>query len=802
MLIWKTWNWSIRVLNPTSYGRSERSPQPREWPSLVVYLALATFCGSWASAGVDQWSGSGPGTAEVTRVIADPAGSGTVFSEFQNNFIRMSTDGGTTWVRTGLPLDNWNLGSVVFGAGGRDAMLAVLNQRPIAVPVLPRIIPPRVYRTDDRGATWYEIELALAGVAPSRAYFGLLYGATQECFYVSVDGGRSWAPRGSFPQEYWRSYPGFELTVSVSESETIWVAGNPGILKSTDGGWTWTAGGLNEQYLSLFVLCGPTGNVALAGDETRLWRSTDSGGSWVDVGLGVHQIVADPNNSSTLYAADATHLYRTSDAGAHWEPMWSADTDYIRDLAVVGGGSPTIYLATRDRGLLTTADGAAWAPVDLDVYAWADCLLADPMDDFALYAGAGRFFRTTDAGGAWAGPSDDAPVLGAVDLALGSAPKTFYAIAGQMKNKVYRSTDRGANWTKTLETAAYSLLQVDVAPSEPDVVYVAEHRGVYRSTNAGNSWTYSNQGLPSAGVSGLSIDPYDSQSVLLATSSGLFRSSNGGVSWDAVADFSGVRVDSVAFHARTLGVVLASAARTLYISGDGGLSWSALWVLGEPVGRICFDPLSDQTIYAASSSYLYRGKLAEGAWARFAPPEGQITDLVLTATVPSTLHVATNWGVYSLALVSGDQSDFEVTQTVSRRGRDGVNTFTLYVTNRGPADFGGTVRVEDVLPANVFFVSARCPGWRMEEMGYYGLVFAREGLFPAGQTSEIVVKARATEQATSASSNRVTVTPSLPVDNFFWNNTALPERLERRARPSPVGSRANRAVNGDGTPSR
>ena len=133
-----------------------------------------------------------------------------------------------------------------------------------------------------------------------------------------------------------------------------------------------------------------------------------------------------------------------------------------------------------------------------------------------------------------------------------SQPNVFYI--GQVNGGVWKSDDYGRTWTPIFDhESTQSIGAIAVAPSNPNIIYVASgeglHRpdlsvgnGIYKSTDAGKTWTHLGlrDGLQ---IPALAIDPRDPNRVFAAVlghpygpneERGLFRSADGGQTWQRV----------------------------------------------------------------------------------------------------------------------------------------------------------------------------------------------------------------------------------------------------------------------------
>ena len=133
-----------------------------------------------------------------------------------------------------------------------------------------------------------------------------------------------------------------------------------------------------------------------------------------------------------------------------------------------------------------------------------------------------------------------------------SQPNVFYV--GQVNGGVWKSDDFGRTWTPIFDhESTQSIGAIAVAPSNPNIIYVASgeglHRpdlsvgnGIYKSADAGKTWTHLGlrDGLQ---IPALAIDPRDPNRVFAAVlghpygpneERGLFRSTDGGQTWQKV----------------------------------------------------------------------------------------------------------------------------------------------------------------------------------------------------------------------------------------------------------------------------
>ena len=116
-----------------------------------------------------------------------------------------------------------------------------------------------------------------------------------------------------------------------------------------------------------------------------------------------------------------------------------------------------------------------------------------------------------------------------------------------------------------------------VNPRDAQVVYAGSGNGVFKSTDAGESWQAVNVGLTERYVFDLAIDQHRPATLYAATGGGVFKSQNGGGSWRKTSMPPGVEgrdaAVSLALHPRNPQVIYAGTDDRVYKSGDAGASW-------------------------------------------------------------------------------------------------------------------------------------------------------------------------------------------------------------------------------------
>ncbi len=425
--------------------------------------------------------------------------------------------------------------------------------------------------------------------------------------------------------------------------------------------------GTGEVYNNAAAASGPIGaghiRTYRGSYGVGIIKSTDGGTTWTKTldfsysnGKGVSDLVVDPNNSSIVYAATTDGVYRTINAGANWQLVLNQPVAI--DMVYKPGSSTMLYVAC---GNLGTAGAGIYKTSDADNTGTPTFSLLGG----GLPAGIGGKIQLAVT------PLNANMVL----ASIGNDPVTQAPPEG-----LYRSLDNGTTWTG-LRTGANSIItnqgwyshDIAVDPGNINQMYWGE-LNLYRSTNGGSTfsvmsdwsqWFTTNFAIGAAEGNTASYVHADihriyspsANTVYMCTDGGIFRSTDGGLNFQGLN--GGMQTTQVY---QNIGV--SQQNQNIMIGGlqdnegcryAGAPNWFKIGGLGD--GFHCaIDPVNDD--FAYTESYYLNAKKSTNkgvAWADIStgnvidisgpPPTETVcfnAPLVIAPSVTTTLYAGSS----------------------------------------------------------------------------------------------------------------------------------------------------------------
>lgn len=453
-------------------------------------------------------------------------GQGVLFMGFGGG-VNRSFDDGDTWTATPGP-PGAQMDFITAGLG--DTLFCGFN-----VP----LISGGAFRSVDAGVTWSSINFGL-GSSPTHCIgvnsSGHVFAGTEQGItglMRSTDGGSTWT-QIEIDFVWWVSSIAFNSIDHVFISSTT-----SGLLKSTDNGNTWTAlnAGFGAQYTGDLTV--NSADHVFAASSLDLYRSNDGGLNW----SGTNNSIVNANVRSIHVNADNDHfvavsgglIHRSIDAGGSWQ---TCNTGLVGSwVSDIGSGLNGALFASTFGGQL---GGGVFGSVDN----------GDTWDMLTDTTGDGAFSVTTTSNG---------------DIYASIEPTMFIA----------RSTDNGATWLSVYPGLGPCSTFDDLVVGGNDVVFAA---GRYCGERVfSTSWGVQSIGTGEALATMAALSARDDGTVLAAldgiSGARVFRAENNIPSWQQASYGLPDTTINVLLCHPTPGLSLAGTPLGVYITNNDGDDW-------------------------------------------------------------------------------------------------------------------------------------------------------------------------------------------------------------------------------------
>jgi photosystem II stability/assembly factor-like uncharacterized protein len=512
--------------------------------------------------------------------------------------------------------------------------------------------------------------ISALAVDPSDATGQTVYaGAAQGGVWKTTNGGASWvALTDSQPSLAIGSLaidPGNSQVIYAGTGEQNGNGGDrfygAGILKSTDGGTTWT--NLARNYFAPGASCVGDGvcggdmigaiavrpgasNELLAAVESTstiragINRSTDGGVTWTPIfNLRTATSVIFANSTIAYAGIDSQGVYKSVDGGATWSPANGISP------------SPTISIANTGRVTVAVADSTGST-----VYA----IVAN--DSGAL----GGLYKTINGGGSWT-------KLSIADFCGGGGgtPQCWYdqAVAVNPTNAnvvfaggsgtpnssyVLRSTNAGSAWTVTTGAGTFHGIHADVHAmafsANGSRLYAGTDGGVFMTTQMTTSpvaWSDLNTNLEiTQFYSNFDIDPNNANSTFAGAQDNGTQHYTGGLPWDIVACGDGA---SAVINATNPMIVYTNCQGVdVEAASDGGAGFGSFFQRqsginsgdkSEFIPPMVGDKSNGDIVYFGTYR-LYQTRNAAMSWSAISGPVNPTNDLLSPTDTITAIAIA------------------------------------------------------------------------------------------------------------------------------------------------------------------
>ena len=514
----------------------------------------------------------------------DGAATGFSNGDTKSVGVLKSTDGGATWLPTGLA---WTTSQ------SRFICKVLIN--PLNTVEVFAFTSVGIYRTRNSGTTW---ALVSAGYFKDAEYkpgdTTTIYAANGSMVSRSVNGGQSFS-NTTFSSS---GLSQIRIAVTPADPNYLYIVGTDAsdafgrLVRSTNSGATFTTmssatpnilGG-NQGWYDLTIAASPTNANEIVVGGIDLWRSTNGGAGWTQITAAYsaaapyihpdqHDVVY--SNGTTIWAGHDGGLSRSTNSGSTWASMNGTMSIGEPYFLGVSSTSPTRIIAGLQDNNSILYNGTSWT------YAKG----GDGMDCFIDWNNNNTIIASSQNGGHGKSTNSGVTFNNIVSGLTGTAdwiapitqdltnPNIFYA----GRQHVFKSTNQGASWTQLGSLGSSgNVMLINACASNSNVIYAARATTLFKTTDAGLTWTPITGSIPTGvgQITDIDIDNTNTNNVYVTLSgysagNKVFYSTNGGTTWtNYSAGLPNIPANCVVFKRNSPGAI--------YVGTDVGVYYREL----------------------------------------------------------------------------------------------------------------------------------------------------------------------------------------------------------------------------------
>ena len=496
--------------------------------------------------------------------------------------------------------------------------------------------------------------------------------------WKTTNGGTSWFPKTDEIDAMGIS----AILIDPNNTNTIYIGTGDcdgsdnysiGVLKSTDGGDTWSTTGLDWNSTSTrkiynMVFDPDNSNTILLASTNGIYRTTNAGTSWTqEISGSYRDIEIKPSvNSDTYYATTSDDVYRSTDNGDTWTNIYTVSGANRLTIATTEDESNYLYvLASKsaNNGLLgvwRSADSGdtftqqvsgddinllGWSSAGTDTggQGWYDLVLAsDPNNGEIIHVGGVNHWKSSDGGVNWTIKSHWS---GSGATAV-HADKHLLEYNGTIlwegnDGGIYKSTDGADTWIDvTSDMVISQMYKVGIAETDERVIAGLQDNGTKLRNNDAN-WTdeIGGDGMDCA------INPTNSSVMYGSIQRGIIRrSTNGGSSWTGISSNipgnpSGAWVTPYLLDPSNPSTIIAGY-KSVWRSTNQGNSWTNIGENLSPsnLNYLAISPTDANYIYAGRGGTMYRTSDGGAIWDTLGTPGSNTAMIKVSPSNPETIY--------------------------------------------------------------------------------------------------------------------------------------------------------------------
>ncbi len=616
---------------------------------------------------------NGMGNVIISKLLIDPNSPATIYAASTSGIYK-SVDGAATWVKY---------------AGGNFKDLAF---KPNSTTILYAAAGGNFYRSLDAGITWEQNMNGIANgtrgaVAVTPANPEIVYFVQTKSdngfrgLYMSTDGGTTFTERSDSPNIMDWSCDGsgeggqawYDLAIAADPvNPNIIYVGGVDIWKSTDGGVTWNINGHWYGGCSVpavhadhhYFAFNPLDNRLYIGNDGGAYWTGNGGSTWNEISNGLVISQAYKLAQSRTVDDVVVNGYQDNGTSVYDDGTWYA----------IGGGDgmecavdPTdamyrytsLYYGSINRVYNTTGQGTiAGNGVNgiTEEGAWVTPFLIDENDPNTMFIGYKNVWRSSNIKASnintilWEKISE----LNTSNMnELEQSPANtdiLYAASGNTLYRCNNAHTESPNWLNLSSNLPNTgaIADLEAHPFLENVVYLAQNKKVYKSTDQGYSWTDISGSLPDITINNIAYYRQSQEGLYIGTDAGVFYRENGMTDW--IPFNNGMPANARVTEVEIYNDPVSPANDRIKASTYGRGMWKSDMYSNTPVTDFTADPLLIPYGCSVNFTDLSSGIPTEWHWSF---PGGNPS----TSTDKNPVGILYDTpGVYNVQLISGNST--------------------------------------------------------------------------------------------------------------------------------------------------
>jgi len=449
--------------------------------------------------------------------------------------------------------------------------------------------------------------------------FLLVTGSSGFLIHTSVEAGKyDWAPFNSGLPSLNHS----SLAISPVEPKMMYIGTRIGLFVSTDAGETWWSRVIDPNQgettqVKCIAVSFTDSRIAYVGTYGRgIYMTGDGGLSWNELNNGltskdIETIAIDPQNPKVIYTGTyGAGIFKSTNGGASFVPKNTGLAETKIKKIVIDSQDPNLlYTALYgNAGLFKSEDGGNnWKAINIGITGVnrdISNIAIDNLDNGILFAtteSSGRILKSLDYGETWK------------ELAYKFSDTWIYDILIDYKSSgtiylatnkgVYKSEDKGVTFKiKNSQLGDVYVRNLAINPKDNLILYASTYsNGLYKTVNAGDTWTAKSTGLPFYAIFCIQINPKTSEA-FVGTEKGIYSTKDFGKTF-ILKGLSDLDIESIAIDPKDYNYIYAGTYyKGFYLSEDGGTTWKKIGneLEDKSILDVEVDPTDYRVIYAAT----------------------------------------------------------------------------------------------------------------------------------------------------------------------------------------------------------